>query len=165
MKMKRKGLYNLLLLCAVLVVALMVLVLEQAHETMAPECKYCINPEDYEVLVAPFDFKVKKREADTVLLIASRNNGDGFQRRMAIRNTWANDTFYLPTKVSHVFVIGECELCFQECLRFGFLIQEVLAPGTPKTCVLEGYSSSLASIVVAKDWENTFWAVVNMLHH
>ncbi len=80
---------------------------EIKNKPTAPKCKYCINPEDYEVLISPFDFKVEKRKVDVVIVIPSRNNPNGFERRMAIRNTWGKDDFYLPTKVSHVFVLGE----------------------------------------------------------
>ncbi len=50
----------------------------------APECKYCVNPENYEVLIAPFNFKVERRKVDVVLMIPSRNDWDGFEQRMAI---------------------------------------------------------------------------------
>ena len=64
-------------------------------------CKHCIDYRQYKTLVSP------EITYDIVLLITSRHRKDAAERRQAIRSTWANNSYYLPLQVQHVFVLGE----------------------------------------------------------
>ena len=77
----------------------------------ASNCKYCIDYRQYKTLVSP------EITYDIVLLITSSHRKDAAERRQAIRSTWANNSYYLPLQVQHVFVLGEfIYITFISCL-------------------------------------------------
>ena len=67
----------------------------------ASSCRYCIDYRRYKTLVSP------DRTYDIVLLITSSHRKDAAERRQILRSTWANNSYYLPLQVQHVFVLGE----------------------------------------------------------
>ena len=77
----------------------------------ASNCKHCIDYRQYKTLVSP------EITYDIVLLITSSHRKDAAERRQVIRSTWANNSYYLPLQVQHVFVLGEfiC-ITFISCL-------------------------------------------------
>ena len=66
----------------------------------ASNCKHCIDYRQYKTLVSP------EITYDIVLLITSSHRKDAAERRQVIRSTWANNSYYLPLQVQHVFVLG-----------------------------------------------------------
>ena len=80
----------------------------QSEETQSDEgCKYCVNHRKYDVILQP---TISSHHYDLVLLITSSHRPGAKERRQAIRQSWGNDSFYTARKVSHVFLLGECNL-------------------------------------------------------
>ena len=71
------------------------------NSTVGKFCKFCVNHTIYKPVISP------PQSQDLVLLITTSHRNDAAERRDAIRSTWANDSYYLPRKIQHVFVCGK----------------------------------------------------------
>ena len=72
-------------------------------------CKYCVNHRKYHPILKPH--LCNSCHYDLVLLITSSQRPGAKERRHAIRQAWGNDSYYLPRKVTHLFLLGKFSHC------------------------------------------------------
>ena len=72
-------------------------------------CKYCVNHRKYHPILKPH--LCNSCHYDLVLLITSSQRPGAKERRHAIRQSWGNDSYYLPRKVTHLFLLGKFSHC------------------------------------------------------